>query len=324
MNRKEFIKTSGLGIASLLFSPKAFPAEKKASVSFGVITDLHHDIMHDGRERLEAFIQAMNDSKPDFIIQLGDFCVPKPENQNLLQVWDQFDGPTYHVLGNHDTDGGYSREQTVDFWKAKGKYYSFDQNGFHFVILDGNDHNESPSRPAGYARFIGKEQLNWLEKDLDATALPTIIFCHQGLDNDLGGLENGTASRFILEQANERAGFQKVILVLSGHHHQDYHNEINGIHYVQINSASYQWLGDSYKTIRYSKKIDESNPWIKFTAPYKDPIWATLKIDSSGTIDIKGRSTEFVGISPQEQGVDMSAYVYPIVPYISDLSIKFA
>ncbi|GAB3652413.1 hypothetical protein GCM10028791_21920 [Echinicola sediminis] len=323
MNRKEFMKASGLGLASLYFAPAAFSAENKDAISFGVITDLHHDIMHDSMERLDAFVREMNRESPDFIIQLGDFCVPKKDNKSLLDTWNKFGGKKFHVIGNHDTDGGYSRDQVVEFWEAQGKYYSFDQNGFHFVVLDGNEHNESPDRPAGYARYISKEQLDWLAKDLDATELPTVVFCHQGLDNDLGGLENGTTTRYTLEQANESAGFQKVVLVLSGHHHQDYYNHINGIHYVQINSASYQWLGDNYKTIRYSEKVDESHPWIKYTVPYKEPIWASVRLSTKGKIEIKGKSTKFVGPSPKELGVNMAAYAYPIVPYISDRQLKF-
>ena len=132
--------------------------------------------------------------------------------------------------------------------------------------------------PSGYARFISQEQLDWLEKDLDQTQLPTIVFCHQGLDNDFGGIYNGTQSRLVLERANEKAGFNKVQVVFSGHHHQNYHNLINDIHYVQINSMSYQWLGDKYKKVRYSEAVDETHPWIKYTAPYKDPIWADVEI----------------------------------------------
>ncbi|MDN5287943.1 MAG: alkaline phosphatase [Mucilaginibacter sp.] len=321
MDRKEFIAKSGLAGGILLFAryPELQPQSKK--VRFGVITDLHHDIMYDGLERLSAFIDEMNMDAPDFIIQMGDLCYPKKENLPLMDVWSKFKGPKYHVIGNHDTDGGYTREQVVEFWKAKAKYYSFDVNGFHFVVLDGNEHNPSPDRPAGYARFISPSQLEWLKKDLDETVLPTIICCHQGLDNDAGGLENGTLMRYTLEQANQK-NKHKVILVLTGHHHQDYYNLINGIHYVQINSASYQWLGDKYQEIRYSKEVDKVRPYIKYTVPYKDPIWAMVEIDQKGTINIKGKQSVFVGSSPEKLGVNQIDYIYPIVPYISDRKLK--
>lgn len=322
MDRKEFLINTGLAGGALLFTrfPGSKPENKK--IRFGVITDLHHDIMHDGADRLSAFIDAMNTEAPDFIIQLGDFCFPKKENLPLMNIWDKFKGPKYHVIGNHDTDGGYTREQVVAFWKAKAKYYSFDTNGFHFVVLDGNEHNAGESRPPGYARYISPVQLEWLKGDLDGTELPAIVMCHQGLDNDAGGLENGTLIRYALEQANEKAGRQKVILVLSGHHHQDYYNHINDIHYVQINSASYQWLGDKYKVMRYTEDVDRSHPSIKYTVPYKDPIWAMIEIEQKGRINIKGRKTVFVGPSPEELGVNISDHIYPIVPFISDRKLS--
>jgi hypothetical protein len=247
--------------------------------------------------------------------------MPKKTNAPLMEVWNQFKGAKYHVIGNHDTDGGFKPDEVVDFWKAEGKYYSFDRNGFHFVVLNGNEHNESKSRPEGYARFISATQLDWLRKDLEASSLPSVICCHQGLDNDSGGLENGTLLRYTLEQANQKAGWKKVILVLSGHHHQDYYNRINDIHYVQINSASYQWLGDDFKEIRYSDAVDKARPNIKYTVPYQDPLWAMIEIDHKGRITIQGKKTVFVGSSPEKLGVKADDYIYPIVPYISSRNL---
>jgi calcineurin-like phosphoesterase family protein len=322
MDRKEFIAKTGLASSMLLFARIPDLQPKNQKIKIGVIADLHHDIICDSVDRLSAFIDAMNVEDPDFIIQLGDLCIPKKENLPLMDVWNKFKGPKYHVIGNHDTDGGYTREQVVEFWNAKGKYYSFDANGFHFVVLDGNEHNPSPERPVGYARYISPAQVEWLKGDLDATTFPVIVFCHQGLDNDAGGLENGTLLRYTLEQANQKSGRQKVILVLTGHHHQDYCNYINDIHYVQVNSASYQWLGDKYKEIRYSPEVDKVHPNVKYTVPYKDPLWATIEIEHNGRIRIKGKKSVFVGSSPEKLGVDMTDYVYPIVPYISDREIK--
>ena len=321
MDRKAFLTKTSLAGGALLFAniPDFKPTSKK--IRFGVIADLHHDVMHDGPERLSAFINEMNTESPDFIIQMGDLCHPKKENQPIMDIWNRFKGPSYHVIGNHDMDGGYTRDQVVAFWKAKGKYYSFDANGFHFIVLDGNEHNNSDSKPPGYARFISPEQLEWLKRDLADTNAPTIVFCHQGLDNDAGGLENGTLLRYTLEQANQ-PGHQKVLLVITGHHHQDYYNIINGIHYVQINSASYQWLGDNYKEIRYSEAVDKSHPYIKYTVPYKEPLWAMVEVTGHGAVSIKGKKTVFVGSSPEKLGVNANEYIYPIVPFISDRKIK--
>lgn len=323
-DRRDFIKLFSLGCTTMILpmslSANTLAKERKKSLKFAVCTDVHKDIMHDADLRLKAFIEDATKKEVDFIIQLGDFCRPYDYNLEFMSIWNSFPGKKHHVIGNHDMDGGFTPEQLVEYWNAEGRYYSFDSEGYHFSVLDGNDTDPSPDRPSGYARFIGKEQLKWLENDLDNTKLPSIVFSHQGLDNDLGGIHNATQSRLVLERANEQAGFQKVQFVFSGHHHQDYHNTINGIHYIQINSMSYQWLGDDFKHVRYSKEVDENYPWIKNTVPYKDPIWAIAEI-SPDKLNIYGKLTEFVGPSPRELGVDMDIYGYPIVPYISDKEI---
>jgi len=75
--------------------------------------------------------------------------------------------------------------------------------------------------------------LQWLEADLEKTTLPIIVFCHQGLTNDMGGIENAKQSPWCLEMQCKGC-FPKSTVVFSGHHHLDYHNVINGIHYIQI------------------------------------------------------------------------------------------
>lgn len=321
LSRRGFLRNSmitTLGITSFGTLPVSAASERHPSIRIGICADLHQDVMHDGPERLTAFIEDMNVQRPDFIIQLGDFCRPYDANRVILDIWNRFAGPRYHVIGNHDTDGGFTRDQVVSFWKAAGKYYSFDRKGYHFVILDGNEKNPSPDRPPGYARYISEEQLQWLDADLEKTVLPVIVFCHQGLDNDIGGIENGTQSRLILERANTKAGFRKVQIVFSGHHHQDYHNVINGIHYMQINSMSYQWLGEKYQHIRYSEAVDRLHPNIKETVPYRDPLWAMVNISQDGTLVLHGKKSVFVGPSPTELGMPVYEQGYPVVPMISD------
>jgi 3',5'-cyclic AMP phosphodiesterase CpdA len=325
-NRREFIKTLSAGGAGLILplqvNARLSSKAKKESLKFSLCADVHKDIMHDADTRLQAFIEDATENELDFIMQLGDFCRPYDYNLGFMSIWNSFPGKKYHVIGNHDMDGGFKRDQVVAYWQAEGRHYSFDLKGYHFIVLDGNDEDPSENRPAGYARYLGREQLSWLEKDLEHTDLPSLVFCHQGLDNDLGGIHNATQSRLVLERANERAGFQKVQVVFSGHHHQDYYNNINGIHYLQINSMSYQWLGEQYKHVRYSEEVDKNFPWIKYTVPYKDPLWARVEISSGNTLRLYGRKSSYVGPSPEELGVDMHTFGYPVIPRISDRELR--
>jgi len=137
----------------------------------------------------------------------------------------------------------------------------------------------------------------------------------------MGGIENATQSRLVLERANAKAAFRKVQIVFSGHHHLDYHNVINGIHYIQINSMSYQWLGERYQHIRYSESVDKLHPNIKETVPYRDPLWAVIDISQDGSFTLQGRKSVFVGPSPTELGMPAYEFGYPVVPVISDRRI---
>lgn len=315
MKRRTFLKNSVLAAAGATLSTRTSPAAEISypPLKFGICADLHQDVMHDGPERLKKFIDAMNAAQVDFIIQLGDFCRPYDHNRIIVDIWNEFKGPRYHVLGNHDTDGGFTREQVVEFWGAPGKYYSFDIKGYHCVVLDGNEGEKRPEKK--YPSVFSKEQLSWLERDLSQTDLPTLVFLHQGLESDTG-VENAMKVRCILEAANREK--PKVRLVFSGHHHLDYHNVINDIHYLQINSMSYHFIGKKYRHASYGPEILEKHPKIWETTPYRDPLWALVEIRPDGTFILQGQKSVYVGPSPRERGEPRFEDLPESVPYISD------
>lgn len=70
------------------------------------------------------------------------------------------------MQGNHDIDGGSSKETVLDYWNSMAKYYSFDTEGTHFIVLGGNDMYSSEDRASSYACYIREEQMNWLTCDL--------------------------------------------------------------------------------------------------------------------------------------------------------------
>jgi hypothetical protein len=86
---------------------------------------------------------------------------------------------------------------------------------------------------------------------------------------------------------------------------------------------SYHWLGDNYVHIRYSEEVDKNFKWIKYTAPFKEPLFTTVEISSKGTIKIAGKKTEWVGPSPWEIGYPESKKKY-MRPAISKRNLKFS
>ncbi len=308
--RRKFISSTSLLTAStVIHDLGGLHADNTAGLlRFGLIADIHKDVMHDADDRLRAFIAHAQQEELDFIIQMGDFCVPKPENQGFLDIWNGFERPSYHVLGNHDTDGGYKRAQTVAFLGMPSRFYSFDRGGFHFVVLDGND--RAPEHVSGYPRYIATDQLDWLKRDLSAATLPTLVFVHQSIERAHdGGVQNGDDVRQLLELVNADAGFKKVVACFSGHHHRDYMRQINGIAYPQINSASYFWVGGDYQKVRYGEAVDKAYPWIKYTVPYKDPLFATVTLDAErNKMTLEGRRSTMVGPAPWDMGKSREAW----------------
>ncbi|MBI5010470.1 MAG: alkaline phosphatase, partial [Bacteroidia bacterium] len=148
----------------------------------------------------------------------------------------------------------------------------------------------------------------------------TFIFLHQSLEGD--GIENRLEIRKILEEENTSSGFTKIVACFSGHHHTDYSVNIGGIFYIQVNSMSYSWVGEQYAKIRYSDEIDKKYPWIKYTIPYSDPLYAIVEV-TKGTISIAGVTSTFVGPGPEELGIPVRPENDMIVPLISSRKLKF-
>ena len=108
LSRRGFVHRVALASTALsgLVPASAAVAGGGARVRFGLIADIHPDVLPDGLERVQAFVKAMTEAKVDFILQLGDFVWPKPSNQPFLEAWNAFPGPRYHVLGTTVLLGG--------------------------------------------------------------------------------------------------------------------------------------------------------------------------------------------------------------------------
>jgi 3',5'-cyclic-AMP phosphodiesterase len=305
VQRRRFLTAAAVGFAGVCLPlPSLGRSTVTGKLRLGVITDVHQDVMHDGVERLAAFIQSARDAEVDFIVQLGDFCQPHERNRPFLEAWDQFAGPRYHVLGNHDMDGGRGRDHTVEFYGMPSRYYSFDRGGIRFIVLDGNDPGGATG---GYARHVASEQQAWLDGRLAACALPVIVLIHQPLESS-GGVDNREAVRAVLEKSRGES-CPGVVACLSGHLHRDYVRPINGIAHVQINSASYVWLPAKARRQVYREALHQAHPYLDHVAPYRDPLWAIVTVDhDAGTLAVQGRSSAWVGPDPWERGASESDY----------------
>jgi len=315
-----------IAVTGLIFQGCSSANEEAKKVKIGICSDVHLPTMHDSEKRITAFIDSMKIAKPDFIIELGDFGIPKKEYLKYFDIWNSFPAPKYHVIGNHEMDGGTSMEKALTFREMKKSYYSFEMKGFRFIVLDGNDKQNSDEK--GYRSYMGKKQLTWLRNELNSTNNPVVVFSHQGIGHDPGipgerySIANSKEVRKIFEEHNRKNKKARIICCFNGHTHHDYAEDINGIWYVTINSMSYYWLGEEYEHIRYSADVDKEFKWIKYTAPYRDPLFAVVEISTDGVIKITGKSSEYVGPSPWELGYPEQLKKY-VAPQISSRLLEF-
>lgn len=300
-----FERRGFLGVATAASLAIALPGISKAAVGtlrspvrLGVIADLHHDVMHDGNERLDVFLEAMAVKRPDAILQLGDFAYPQPKNRKIIARFNEAHENSLHVIGNHDTDAGSTKKQCIEMWGMPGRHYVENINGIRLLVLDGNDAG-SPDHKGGYPRYVGPEQSEWLKKQLETIEGPIIVACHQPLAGPWA-IDNAEEIQALLEAAAD-----KVILVINGHSHIDHVLRVRNVTHLHVNSASYQWVGGDHRHQSYSVAIHEAHPWISCTCPYQDALFATLIIDpETHRIRVEGTSSRWVGKSPAELGVD--------------------
>ncbi len=295
-------------------------------VRIGMCSDVHLPTMHDAGFRISSFIDSMKTAKPDFIIELGDFGIPDERYKPFFDIWNSFPGPKYHVIGNHEMDGGTSLEEALSYRNMTSSFYSFVQNGFHFIVLDGND-KEYPDQK-GYRSFIGPAQVQWLKDEINRAEDPIIIFSHQGIGSDPGtpgerySIKNAAEVRRLFEDHNGQNSSNQIIACFNGHTHHDFAENISGIWYITINSMAYKWLGEEYEYVRYSDEVDRNFKWIKYTAPYKDPLFTVVEISTTGYIKIAGKYSEYIGPSPWELGYPMHLKEY-VKPQITERFLEF-
>jgi 3',5'-cyclic AMP phosphodiesterase CpdA len=159
--------------------------------------------------------------KPAFMIHTGDIThLSKPEEFDTAdQVITKANLDTFYVPGEHDiideNPGQFYLERYGRRTAAKGNgWYSFDQNGVHFVGLV----NVANLKSGGLGAF-GAEQLAWLADDLKAktASTPIVLFAHIPLWTVSADWGWGTDDS---EQALNLVKRFGSVTVLNGHIHQ--------------------------------------------------------------------------------------------------------
>lgn len=221
-----------------------------------VVTDLHFGVRARFRGKLrkvsdaapslaDKFVARMSDHvHPDLVLALGDLIEEESHDADRLRygtcanLLRKVDAPLHFAAGNHDLVH-QTKDELRRTWKYDGElFYSFDIAGHHVCVLHTIEHTLVDVR-------LPDDQLRWLQRDLAATKLPSIVAMHHSAAD-----QNLTGNRWFefaphLALVHERQQLRRVIaesgkvaIVVNGHVHWNHVDVHDGIPYVTVQSLT--------------------------------------------------------------------------------------
>ena len=204
---------------------EAATAAASSSLSFLQISDSHIGFAKDANPDVSATLRQAVErinrmpARPAFVLHTGDVThLSKPDQFDLAGavLQDIRTDRVHFVPGEHDVledDGKSFLDHYGQGTNGQG-WYSFDQNGVHFIGLV-----NVVNLKAGGLGNLGAEQLEWLEGDVAplAASTPIVVFAHIPLWSVYPEWGWGTSD------AAQALGYLKrfgSVTVLNGHIHQ--------------------------------------------------------------------------------------------------------
>lgn len=188
--------------------------------SFIVLVDIH--IENEDSRDLEKLGDVIKDSGEEikFVVIVGDISQygAAQDIQKFIDIANSLDVPCYPAIGNHDI---YFNNWPV--WKEKigSTRYRVDGGGTTLLILDSAN------------TFFGKDQLDWLQSELDNTQGNVFVFSHVNLFAEYpSDVQHFTDTR-------ERARVISILrdkcdAMFMGHIHKRTINEAGNVRYISI------------------------------------------------------------------------------------------
>ncbi|MBR7111329.1 MAG: metallophosphoesterase [Clostridia bacterium] len=300
-------------------------------MKFLLFADLHYapkQFLSGSFEILHEMQAVAERENCDFIIHAGDFCHGPSRVMDFVEKYNNFHIPSYHCLGNHDSDNT-PFEETVKLYNMPNEYYYFDCKGYRMIVLnpnyyfvDGEYVNFSmrnyfangPTRD-----WVPPEQLAWLKKTIDSSPCPCLLISHESFER-ANGVQNRADVLKIVNDANAKKP-HSVLMCMNGHYHRDYIRILDGVCYFDVNSVLMDWV-QSVTHDRYPAELCEEYKSLNHTVIYNDPLYCIVELDGT-TINIKGKeSSMYLGVTREDVGgTPFDKAGRPVVPMIQSAKI---
>ena len=340
LNRREFLAgAAAMGAAASVRAAR--PVDGERGVRFLAFADIHYAASgfwpHASQEWLDRVLERAVSSKADFVMSLGDFTFgpAKAKEREYVAHYNGFKPvKTYHTYGNHEYECVVP-EVLDEVYGLKSGYYSFDLGGFRFVMLDPHYY----LKDGKYCRFhkrcsypelskqkiptfvIPPEQMEWLRQTVVGSPLPCVVFSHESIERGRSGIYNRAEVRAIFAEANARRP-GTVRLAINGHEHKDYFRMLDGVAYLDLNSASYDIAGNH---TAYPEEFRKRCGSAKCILTWNDPLSAVVTLTPSGGLKIEGMtSTYYLGVTPEMAGWKCDPDGRATTPKVQSVDMKIS
>jgi Icc protein len=206
--------------------------------------------------------------KPDLVLNGGDFVFDmNKENLSTIDAqWNLVSDlyksdcgiPAHSCLGNHDIwwlennkgQAVYGKQYALDRLKLAKPYYSFNQAGWKFIILD-SVHLDIDG--TWYIGKLGDEQMAWLENELKTTDpnTPILVLSHIPILTATNLIEDNIVNKWVMLGGEMHTDTARIIslfyqhpnvkLCLSGHIHLREKLVYNNVTYICNGAVCGAW-----------------------------------------------------------------------------------
>ena len=226
-------------------------------------------------KRLAATVRTLNRKELEYTIHLGDFIDKNfTSYDTVVPIWNKLRSKKYHVLGNHDFEVVDSlKSQVMKRLDIKNRYYSFEHNNWHFIVLDGNDlsfhgalSTQKKQQTDSLYNLLKKDslpylqtwnggmsntQLKWVKEELElATANKKLVgfYCHFPLQPiDGHNMWNGNDLLSLISD------YSCVKLFFNGHNHAGAYVMKDGVHFLTFKAMVDSRDSTSFATVSFTK-----------------------------------------------------------------------